>query len=182
MTRLLAYAGVNRTLIQVFRLIPGNRIMKPMSVRILIADDHEVIRHGVRTILQARPEWEICGEAANGSDTVRLFKELKPDISIIDITMPGLNGLDAARQITAEDVNSKILIFTMHESVSLSASVRRVGARGYVTKSQATRELIRAIESILGGGTFFNHEAGKIIEDVGGGFGPVILRLGFSRA
>lgn len=128
-------------------------------------------------ILQARPEWKICGEAANGKDTVRLVEELKPDISVIDIAMPELSGLEAMQQITARDSKSKVLIFTMHESGSLPASVRKVGARGIVTKSQATHDLIRAIESVLGGGTFFHHEPGKRVEDSGNSRSdPILLR------
>lgn len=145
-----------------------------MSVRILIADDHEVIRQGIRMILQARPEWEICGEATNGHDTIRLIRELKPDVSIVDITMPGLSGLEATQQITRHS-NSKILIFTMHESASLADSVRRVGARGYVSKSQASRQLIQAIECILDGGTFFGEPRKTVKEPGGSGPDPILL-------
>lgn len=145
-----------------------------MNVRILIADDHEVIRQGIRMILQARQKWEICGEATNGHDTIRLVRELKPDISIVDITMPGLSGLEATQQITRHS-DSKILIFTMHESATLADSVRRVGARGYVSKSQATRQLVQAIESILDGGTFFNDSRKEVKEPGDPGPDPILL-------
>jgi len=131
------------------------------SARILIVDDHPLIRQGIRIVLRTRPHWEICGEATNGRDAVRLFKKLRPDISIVDISMPGISGLEAAQKITGLDPNAKVLFFTMHESAELSASVRNVGARGVVVKSQAGRVLIDAIECILDGGMYFNREVGK---------------------
>ena len=87
-----------------------------MPVKILIADDHEVVRQGIRTILSARPEWEICGEAINGQEAIRLAGELHPDAIIMDITMPVMSGLEAARQLTKSKISAPILIFTMHES------------------------------------------------------------------
>ena len=127
-----------------------------MPVRILIVDDHEVVREGVRMILnKARPQWEICGEAINGRDAIDAAANLKPDIVLLDITMPGMSGLDAASQIARLDVAGPILIFTMHESGELANDAKRVGARGYVTKSHAARHLVLAIETLLSGGTFF---------------------------
>lgn len=131
-----------------------------MSVRILIADDHEVVREGVRTIIsRARPEWEICGEAANGREAIDSAVHLKPDIILLDITMPGMSGLEAASQISGLGLAGPILIFTMHESGELANDARRVGARGYVSKSDAARHLVIAIETLLSGGTFFGHPA-----------------------
>src|SRR5579864_185631 len=116
-----------------------------MSVKILIADDHEVLREGIRTILnKARPEWEICGEAVNGWEAVAAATRLRPDIIILDITMPMMSGLDAASRISALGLNSQILIFTMHQSGELANDTRRVGARGYVMKSDAARLLVAA--------------------------------------
>jgi DNA-binding NarL/FixJ family response regulator len=127
-----------------------------MSVTILIVDDHEVVREGVRTIInRARPQWEICGEAANGQEAIDTAMRLRPDIILLDITMPVLNGFDAATRISGLGLTSQILIFTMHESRELAHDARRVGARGYVTKSDAGRHLVRAIETLLSGGTFF---------------------------
>jgi DNA-binding NarL/FixJ family response regulator len=127
-----------------------------MSVTILIVDDHEVVREGVRTIInRARPQWEICGEAANGQQAIDAAARLRPDVIVLDITMPGLSGLDAASRISGLGLSSQILIFTMHESGQLAHDARRVGARGYVTKSDAARDLVRAIEALLSGGTFF---------------------------
>jgi DNA-binding NarL/FixJ family response regulator len=127
-----------------------------MSVRILIVDDHEVVREGVRIIInRARPQWEICGEAADGFEAIDMTKRLSPDIILLDITMPRLSGLEAASRISGLGLSSQILIFTMHESGQLAPDARRVGARGYVTKSDAARHLVHAIETLLSGGTFF---------------------------
>src|SRR3984893_8861612 len=111
-----------------------------MSVRILIVDDHEVVREGVRTIInRAKRDWEICGEASNGQEAIAAAAQLKPDIILLDITMPVLSGLDAASRIAGLDVTGQILIFTMNESDELPHDARRDGARGYVTKSDAAR-------------------------------------------
>ena len=126
-----------------------------MSVRILVVDDHEVVRQGIRTILSARPEWEICGEAVNGQEAIRLAEELRPDAIIMDITMPIMSGLEAARQITRNKNSPPILIFTMHESRSLADSVRETGARGFVFKSRAAHDLINALDVLLRNGTYF---------------------------
>jgi DNA-binding NarL/FixJ family response regulator len=132
-----------------------------MAVRILIADDHEVVRQGIRTILAARPEWEICAEAVNGQEAVALAGELRPDAIIMDITMPVMSGLEAARQLTKSNSGAPILIFTMHESRSLADSVRETGARGFVFKSRAARDLIQALETLLKGGTYFGPQDEK---------------------
>ena len=128
-----------------------------MPARILIADDHEVVRQGIRAILQARPDWEICGEAVDGREAIRFAKELHPDVIIMDITMPHLSGLDASQEIAKLQLPSRVLIFTMHESKSLAPSVRRAGAHGYVVKSRAARDLIDALDRLLRGGTFFDN-------------------------
>jgi DNA-binding NarL/FixJ family response regulator len=137
-----------------------------MSVTILIVDDHEVVREGVRTIInRARPQWEICGEAVNGQEAIDAAMRLRPNIILLDITMPVLSGFDAATRISGLGLTSQILIFTMHESGELVHDARGVGARGYVTKSDAARDLVRAIETLLSGGTFFGgperHESGE---------------------
>ena len=126
-----------------------------MSVRIIIADDHAVVREGIRRILEARPDWEICAEAENGLEAVRLAEELNPDAIIMDVSMPGMNGIEATREIARRKTNIAVLIFTMHESAHVTATANNVGARGLVTKSDAAQNLIRALESILTGSTFF---------------------------
>ncbi len=127
-----------------------------MSARILIADDHEVLREGLKSLLaKSRPEWEICGEATNGDDAIRYVQELKPDLLILDITMPGLSGLEASQRIRKLGIRVPVLIFTTHHSERLSVEVKQAGAQGYVLKSQAARNLVLAIDTLLAGGTFF---------------------------
>lgn len=128
-----------------------------MSAKILVADDHEVVRQGIRAILQARPDWEICGEAIDGREAIRLAKQLEPDVIVMDITMPHMSGLEASQEIAKLQLPSRVLIFTMHESKSLAPSVRRAGAQGYVVKSRAARDLIDALDRLLAGGTFFDN-------------------------
>lgn len=127
-----------------------------MSARILIVDDHAIVREGIRMLIaRSRPKWEICGEAANGNDALEAIKDLKPDVIVLDITMPGMSGLEVAAKVATLDLGSRVLMFTMHESEMLPAEVRKAGAQGYVLKSQATRDLIRAIDMLLAGDTFF---------------------------
>jgi DNA-binding NarL/FixJ family response regulator len=136
-----------------------------MPINILIADDHEVVRQGLRTILKAKPEWQICAEAENGKEAVEYVAGLKPDLVILDVTMPTMSGLEAAEEIAKLGLNTRVLIFTMHDSGSLAKAVRKAGARGIVLKSRAARDLIRAIEAILGGGTFWGPGVAAEAED-----------------
>jgi DNA-binding NarL/FixJ family response regulator len=126
-----------------------------MPVRILVADDHEVVLQGIRMILQGRPDWQICGEATNGAEAIRLAQELQPDAIIMDITMPVTNGLLATREIVNLGITAPVLLFTMHESRGLLESVKTVGGRGIVFKSNAARDLMEALEALLAGGTYF---------------------------
>jgi len=126
------------------------------QIRILIADDHEIVREGIRTLLaHSGRGWIICGEAANGQEAVQLAGELRPDIAILDVTMPGMSGLEAAKELSESGNPCRLLMFTMHESQHLGDEARQAGAQGFVVKSQAARDLIRAIDFILGGKTFF---------------------------
>ena len=128
-----------------------------MGPRILIVDDHEIVREGLRNLLsQSRPGWVVCGQARNGEEAVAAVRDLAPDAVLLDITMPVMSGLEAARRIAQSGTGCRILIFTMHESDSLGREVRDAGAQGYVLKSQAARNLVVAIETILAGGTFFD--------------------------
>lgn len=127
-----------------------------MSVRILIVDDHEVLREGLRSLLaKLRPDWTICGEATDGDEAIQLAQDLKPDLVILDITMPRVSGLEAAAHMRKLKLKFPILIFTTHQSERLGAEVRESGAQGYVLKSQAARNLVMAIDALLAGGTFF---------------------------
>lgn len=125
------------------------------ELRIFVADDHEIVRRGLRALIEAEPDWQLCGEAANGRDAVELARDLTPDVIILDISMPELNGLDAARQLRKLAPKSEILILTMHESEELMREVLAAGARGYVLKSDATRDLVAAISALRRHQPFF---------------------------
>ena len=124
------------------------------KLRILIADDHSMIRQGVRSVIDAQPGWELCGEADNGRTAVELAKSLSPDIAVLDITMPGLNGVDAIRVLKTESPLTKVLILTMHDSESLAEEVILAGGYGYLLKSDAAELLPKAIEQLATGGRF----------------------------
>jgi DNA-binding NarL/FixJ family response regulator len=117
-------------------------------------DDHAVIRRGVQGILRAYPEWELCGEAENGQEAIKLAETLKPEIIIMDVSMPVLNGLEATRIIHELLPNTKILLLTLHSSAELVRTAFRAGARGYVLKSDAEHELVRALNVVVGDGTY----------------------------
>jgi DNA-binding NarL/FixJ family response regulator len=136
-----------------------------MSIKILVADDHEVVRQGIRMILSSRPEWEVCGEAVNGRQAVSMAKQLKPDAIIMDIAMPEMTGIEATREISKLNLCSKVLIFTMHDSQTLPEYIRAAGARGYVLKSRASHDLVAALEGLLGGGTFFEGDVPQAKSD-----------------
>lgn len=132
--------------------------MSPAEIaRVVIADDHDIVREGIRRILtRLRPQWDICGEAGNGEEAVQLAGNLKPDIVVLDVTMPVMTGLEAARQIARLNLGCRILIFTVHDSDWIKTEIRNAGAQGYVQKSQVARDLVTAIERLLDGGTFFS--------------------------
>jgi RNA polymerase sigma factor (sigma-70 family) len=120
-----------------------------MSVRILVADDHGVVRRGLRALLESRRGWKICGEAANGREAVERAKRLKPDVAILDIGMPGLNGVEATRQIRKVSPKTEILILSAHGSEKLALEVLEAGARGYVVKEEADESLMVAVDALL---------------------------------
>jgi DNA-binding NarL/FixJ family response regulator len=126
--------------------------MKPL--RILIADDHEVVRQGVRTVLEGQAGWVVCGEASTGREAVAKAVSLRPDVVVLDVSMPELSGLEATRQIRRA-VPARILILTMHESDQVVTEVLDAGADGYVLKSDAGRKLIEAIHALLRHQEFF---------------------------
>ena len=130
-----------------------------MAIKILVVDDHEIVREGIRTLIgRSDRDWEICDEANNGEQAIEKVKAWNPDVVVMDITMPGISGLTAASRIRAAFPRSRVLMFTMHESDRLGAEVRAAGAHGVVLKSQAARDLIRAIDHLLNGETFFASE------------------------
>jgi DNA-binding NarL/FixJ family response regulator len=123
--------------------------------RILIADDHEVVRSGLRAILEARDGWEVVAEACDGKDAVAKAVETRPDVAIIDYSLPMMNGVEATRQIRARVPTAEILIFTMHDSDVLVGELLEAGARAYLLKSDAKQYLIAAVESLAAHKPFF---------------------------
>jgi DNA-binding NarL/FixJ family response regulator len=124
-------------------------------VRILVADDHEAVRKGVCAILSSRLDIEVCGEASNGQDAIDKAHELKPDLIILDITMPVLNGIDAARIIRQTLPKLPILLLSMHDGKHIIEDARRIGIQGYVSKSEASATLLAAVDALLRNQTFF---------------------------
>jgi DNA-binding NarL/FixJ family response regulator len=122
--------------------------------RVLIVDDHAVIRRGVQGILSTYPEWDLCGEADNGQDAIRLAGELHPEVVIMDVSMPGMNGLEATRIMQDVLPETKVLLLTLHSSSEFVRSAFKAGARGYVLKSDAESELVRALNVVVGEGTY----------------------------
>jgi two-component system nitrate/nitrite response regulator NarL len=124
--------------------------------RILIADDHAMMRRGLRTAIEPHVGWEVCGEATNGLEAFEQTKLLKPDLVILDVSMPVLNGLEAAHRISMTMPEVKILLFTMHNSPQFAKDVTKTGAHGYVCKASGEELLTQAMETVLEGETFFD--------------------------
>src|SRR6266404_5676088 len=134
-----------------------------MPVRILVADDHEIVRRGLRALLDDQPNWEVVGEAVSGREAVDKAKQLMPDVAVIDITMPELNGFEATRQILKAAPQTEVLILTMHESEQIVREVLDAGARGYVLKSDAGRDLVAAVEALCQHRTFFSSKIADML-------------------
>jgi DNA-binding NarL/FixJ family response regulator len=119
-----------------------------MALRILVVDDHAVVRRGVRSLLESHEGWEVCGEATTGRDAVEQSRRLRPDVVVMDLSLPELNGLEATRQILKDAPDTEVLVLTMHHSEQLARDVLQVGARGYVLKSDADENLITAVDTL----------------------------------
>lgn len=132
-------------------------------LRIFIADDHEVARKGIRALIETHPGWEVCGEAGDGREAVKAATRLKPDLVLLDIGMPSLNGLDATRQILAESPDTCVLVLTMHDSEQVVREVLAAGARGFLLKSDAGRDLVSAIEALQARRTFFTTRVAQLV-------------------
>jgi DNA-binding NarL/FixJ family response regulator len=140
--------------------------MKPdPKIKILIADDHEVVRQGVRNVLEAEEDFELCAEATCGRDAVALCQKHRPQVAILDISMPGLNGIDAAKQILKLLPKIKIIIFTVHDAERLVYEVVDAGAHGYVLKSDAGRHLVSAVRNVLEGKNYFSSTVSQVLFD-----------------
>ena len=132
-------------------------------VRILLADDHEVVRRGLKVLLEERLGWEICGEATTGRDAVELASQMQPDIAIVDLMMPDLNGLETTRQIRRISERTQVLIFTMHHNETIVHEVLEAGARGYLLKSDAERDIVAAVETLLRSQPYFSAQISETV-------------------
>jgi two-component system response regulator NreC len=137
-----------------------------MSVRIILAEDHRITREGLVNLLQERPDMEVVGEAENGREAVRLAKELSPDLIIMDVTMPDLNGIDATRIITSGSNNTKVIALSMYSDKQFVQGMMQAGASGYLLKDCAFEELVSAIKAVIQGDTYLSPGiAGIVVQD-----------------
>jgi DNA-binding NarL/FixJ family response regulator len=138
-----------------------------VSLRIFLADDHEVVRLGLRTLLENGTGWSVVGEASNGRDAVDRVRDLKPDIVVMDLTMPQLNGLEATRQILRDGPRTSVMILSVNESEEIVREVLAAGARGFMLKSDAGKDLLVAVEGLNQGRPFFS---ARVADYVLGGY------------
>ena len=136
-----------------------------MSIRILLADDHKITRQGLRSLLEKQPDMEVVAEAEEGRTAVRLVRELVPNVVIMDVTMPGLNGMEATRQIVGEFPNVKIIALSMHSDSLFVTEMLRSGASGYLLKDCAFEELERAIRTVVADKTFLSPTISGVVVD-----------------
>jgi len=135
------------------------------NTKILIVDDHEVVRDGLRNILLSLDNISIAGEAGNGEDAIKLYNSVKPDLVIMDISMPGMNGIEATRIIKEKDPDAKILILTMHDNQEYLNQIIRSGAKGFILKNTDKEELLEAVKTVASGENFFSKDISKLIID-----------------
>ena len=126
-----------------------------LRVRVLVADDHEVMRLGIRNLVENRSGWSVCADAANGREAIEKALQFLPDVIIMDITMPAMNGLEASAEIAKQQPNIPIILFSLHLTEDLFQHFQSDAIRGAVAKGDAARDLLQAIETVLAGGTFF---------------------------
>jgi DNA-binding NarL/FixJ family response regulator len=135
------------------------------ALRILVCDDHDLMRRGLKALLEAREGWTVCAEAETGRDAVELATKLRPDVAVLDITMPQLNGLDAAKRIKKASPHTEILILSMHYSDELVRQILDAGLRGYVIKSDSDRDLVTAVDTLSKHKPFFTPAARQAMLD-----------------
>lgn len=132
------------------------------ALRILIADDHDVVRKGLKMLIEEHPGWEVCGEARSGREAVERSIQLTPDVAVIDVSMPDLNGLEATRQIRKSCPKTEVLVITHHDSDEMAGAVLDAGARGYVLKSDSDKDLVHAVEALSHHKPFFTARVTEI--------------------
>jgi len=136
-----------------------------MSLRILLADDHTLVRQGIRKVLEERPDWEVVAEAGDGREAVRLAEQFKPDICILDVAMPLLNGIEATRQIARRVPTTRILVLSMYSDEAYVAQILQAGAAGYILKDSADVDLIQAVNEVAHGKSFFSPPIARVMLD-----------------
>src|SRR5580693_1357308 len=119
-----------------------------MTIRILVVDDHPIVRQGLKTLLEGHSGWEVIGEASDGAEALDKARELNPDVMVLDVTMPRMNGLEACRVLRKQSPDLEILFVTQHDSPQMMTEALEAGARGYVVKSNAARDLLEAVEAV----------------------------------
>ncbi len=131
------------------------------AIRVLLVDDHAVVRAGYRTLLDSAPEIEVVAEAERGEEACQRFAELQPDVVVMDLSLPGIGGLEAIRRIVARDREAAILVFSMHDDTAFVEKALAAGARGYITKNSAAEVMIDAVRAVAAGQAFIDHELAK---------------------
>ena len=134
-------------------------------IRILLADDHTVVRQGLRKVLEERPDWEVVAEAGDGREAVRLAEQHKPDVAILDVAMPLLNGIESTRQITRRLPNTRVLVLSMHADEAYVAQILQAGATGYLLKDSADVDLLQAVSEVAQGKSFFSPAIARVMLD-----------------
>ena len=129
-----------------------------MKIKVVLADDHQILREGLRTMLEKENNIEVLGEAANGRDALRLIREKTPDVIVMDVTMPGLNGIEATRQIKSESPHIKVIALSMHDDKRFVFNMLKAGASGYLLKDDGFREVIKAINAVMANKTYLSSE------------------------
>ena len=146
-----------------------------MSIRILLADDHAVVRSGLRRLLEQRPGFEVVAEAETGEEAYQVFNEHRPDVAVMDLSMPGMGGLEAVRRILARHPSARMLVFSMHENAAFATQALKAGARGYVAKTGAPEELVTAVQEVAKGKIYISTGVAQKIamQSLDGGNEPV---------
>lgn len=147
------------------------------NLRILIADDHDVIRRGLKSVLESRPGWTVCGEARTGQEAVAHAEELRPDVAVLDITMPELNGIEAARRIKRACPRTEILLLSVHHSDQLIRQLLEAGVRGFIVKSDSDQDLLKAVETLSNHKPWMTGSAAELLLSSKGSHSEKLERL-----
>jgi DNA-binding NarL/FixJ family response regulator len=137
------------------------------ALRIMVVDDHDLVRQGLRSMLEAQPGWTVCGEATTGREAVDLAQQLRPEVVVIDVHMPGVDGLQATREMLAANPRTEVLILTVDETKEIVQAAREVGARGIVMKSDAALDLVAAVAALAQHESFYTPKASQILLQTG---------------